>query len=290
MRRQQFAGTEALAVLTALLHRIRHADATWPALEAADLHWWWRLDQRADARDCTVWFDAAGLPALAVTASRFHEGLLADMIRMPAAPIPAEALAVGREIVARYPDRDVSWSCATGDSLMADACRELGAQPIDEYMVETWIDARDLPPLTACPDEYVLSTRADTDPAVEHHMVARNVPDVERRLHDSQIYRADLDLWIRSRDGSPAGYALFWADLDTGVGLVEPMRVHDAHQRRGLARYLLIAGAWRLADAGCSRIKVCYMRGNPAAERTYIGAGFRPGATIQTYRNLAGSG
>jgi hypothetical protein len=50
---------------------------------------------------------------------------------------------------------------------------------------------------------------------------------------------------------------------------------------------LLIAGAHRLADAGCTRIKVSYLDGNHAAERTYLGGGFRPAATDQTYRNAA---
>jgi ribosomal protein S18 acetylase RimI-like enzyme len=123
----------------------------------------------------------------------------------------------------------------------------------------------------------------------EHHMVPRNGPDVERRLRESSLYRADLDLWVSAGDGSTAGYALFWPDPVTRVGLVEPMRVNDEHQRRGLARLLLLAGAHRLADAGCTRIKVSYMADNPAAQRTYLGGGFRPVTTIQTYRNAAKS-
>ena len=36
--------------------------------------------------------------------------------------------------------------------------------------------------------------------------------------------------------GEVAGYALFWFDPVTQVGLVQPMRVEEAYQRRGLAR------------------------------------------------------
>jgi hypothetical protein len=50
---------------------------------------------------------------------------------------------------------------------------------------------------------------------------------------------------------------------------------------------VLLAGAHRLAGAGCTRIKVSYMADNPAAERTYLGGGFRPAAVIQTYQNAA---
>jgi hypothetical protein len=39
-----------------------------------------------------------------------------------------------------------------------------------------------------------------------------------------------------------AGYALFWFDPVTRVGLLEPMRVEDGYQRRGLARMLLTNG------------------------------------------------
>jgi len=287
VRRQQFARSDALAVLTTLLHRIRNADAMWCVPEAADLHWWWRLDQRADKRDCTVWFDDSGEPALAVTAVRFHDGLLADIVRLPSASIPPEASEVAGELVARHAGTDVSWSCPIDDAALAAALLAIRAKPIDEHLVETWIDAADLQTVPACAPGYTLMTRAETDPAVDHHLVARNGPDVERRLQESPLYRADLDLYMSAPDGSVAGYALFWPDLDTGVGLVEPVRVHEAHQRRGLARHLVVAGARRLADAGCARIKVSYMADNPASQRTYLGAGFQPGATIQTYRNRA---
>lgn len=287
MRRTQLTGSDALSALTALLHRVRRAHPTWGVWEAADLHWWWRFDQRRDPRDCTVWFDTDAQPALAVTAVHSHDGMLADIIRLPAAPIPDEAIELGRDLIARHSDRHVDWSCPTHDTALGEAYLAIGAEPIDERMVATWIDAGDLPPVPDCPAGYTLRTRAETDPSSEHHMVPRNAPDVERRLQETPLYRADLDLWVSAGDGSPAGYALFWADPDTHVGLVEPMRVHDAHQRRGLARLLLIAGAHRLADAGCARIKVSYLDGNHAAERTYLGGGFRPAATDQTYRNAA---
>jgi GNAT superfamily N-acetyltransferase len=287
VRRAQLTGSDALSALTALLHRARRAHPTWGVWEAADLHWWWRFDQRDDPRDCTVWLDTDSEPALAVTAVHFHDGMLADIIRLPSAPIPDEVIDVGRDLVARHRDRHIDWSCPTDDAALIDAYLAIGAEPIDERMVETWIDAGDLPPVPDCPASYELRTRADTDPASEHHMVPRTRPDVERRLRESPLYRADLDLWVSAEDGSPAGYALFWRDPETRVGLVEPMRVHDPHQRRGLARLLLIEGAQRLADSGCTRIKVSYMDDNPAAERTYVGGGFQPTATIQTYRNAA---
>jgi hypothetical protein len=59
------------------------------------------------------------------------------------------------------------------------------------------------------------------------------------------------------------------------TGLVEPMRTEDAHQRHGLARHLLTAGIHRLAEAGATRIKLCFKPGNPAARDLYLGVGFQ---------------
>lgn len=57
-----------------------------------------------------------------------------------------------------------------------------------------------------------------------------------------------------------AGYALFWADLVTGVGMLEPMRVNDAYQRQGSAKAPLTSGLDRLAQLGTRRIKVTFDR------------------------------
>jgi GNAT superfamily N-acetyltransferase len=56
------------------------------------------------------------------------------------------------------------------------------------------------------------------------------------------------------------------------VGLLEPMRVDDEYQRRGLARMLLTNGLDRLARKGARRLKVGFE--TDAARRLYLGAGF----------------
>jgi RimJ/RimL family protein N-acetyltransferase len=89
---------------------------------------------------------------------------------------------------------------------------------------------------------------------------------------------------VRAPDGEVAAYALFWADPETGVGLVEPMRTEDRYQRQGLATRLLGAGLDRLTACGCTRLKVTYMVDNEAARRLYLGAGFKPDSTDRTYR------
>jgi ribosomal protein S18 acetylase RimI-like enzyme len=74
----------------------------------------------------------------------------------------------------------------------------------------------------------------------------------------------------------------------TQVGLVEPMRVEDAYQRRGLARAMLTEGLHRLALRGARRLKVGYV--TDIARALYVGAGFRVASTGRAYRRkLPGS-
>ncbi len=119
-------------------------------------------------------------------------------------------------------------------------------------------------------------------------MVGRSGEHVAARLAECSLYRADLDLAVLTDDDEVAAYALFWPDPVTGVGLVEPMRTEDAHQRRGLARKVLLAGLERLGAAGCTRLKISFMEDNPAAKRCYLGAGFVPHATDRVWQLPSG--
>jgi predicted N-acetyltransferase YhbS len=103
-------------------------------------------------------------------------------------------------------------------------------------------------------------------------MITRNGDTLEARLRQCSIYDPTLDLAVEDADGRTAGYALFWRDETTGVGLLEPMRVEDEYQRRGLARMLLTTGLDRLAHAGARRLKVGFE--TEAARALYLGAGF----------------
>ena len=109
-----------------------------------------------------------------------------------------------------------------------------------------------------------------------HHMIneRRNHTDPEPRFKQTSLYRADLDLVVYDDDGNVAAYGLFWYDPMTAVGLVEPMRTEDEHQQRGLARHVLTSGVDRLAQAGATRIKICFEPDNAAAKHLYLSAGF----------------
>ncbi len=122
-------------------------------------------------------------------------------------------------------------------------------------------------------------------------MRRRSGEAVDARLRQCSLYDPALDLAVETGDGETAGYALFWFDPVTKVGLVEPMRVEDAYQRRGLARAMLTAGLDRLAKRGARRLKVGY--GTDVARALYVGAGFRVTSTSRSYswtRRVAGPG
>jgi predicted N-acetyltransferase YhbS len=103
-------------------------------------------------------------------------------------------------------------------------------------------------------------------------MIARNGEVVESRLRQCSLYDPTLDLAVEDAHGRAAGYALFWFDHTTLVGLLEPMRVEDGYQRRGLGRMLLTNGLDRLARKGARRLKVGFE--TDAARGLYLGAGF----------------
>ena len=148
----------------------------------------------------------------------------------------------------------------------------------------TWMDAQDRPDVAPLPEGFVLVDRGG-ETATPHPMRRRNGSEVEARLRQCSLYDPALDLAVKAADGQVAGYALFWFDPVTEVGLLEPMRVEDEYQRRGLARAMLTAGLDRLAKRGARRLKVGYA--TDAARALYIGAGFRVTSTETSYRRRA---
>jgi ribosomal protein S18 acetylase RimI-like enzyme len=150
-----------------------------------------------------------------------------------------------------------------------------------------WMDADDRPQVAAVASGFTLVDRTQ-EAGLPHPMRQRNGSAVQERLRQCSLYDPWLDLAIRATDGEVAGYALFWYDPVTEVGLVEPMRVEDAYQRRGLARALLTEGLQRLARRGARRMKVGYT--TDIAGALYVGAGFRVTSTCTTYRGKRRNG
>lgn len=276
------SGLEYLKLATELLQRARLADVDAGVWEAADLQWWWRTPRRSDELEQVFWLDDDG-PVAAVVLTDWSRAWGCDPIFVPGVPRPTldavwerarEAIdAAGLqplEVLVRDDDFELP-------KLLADS----GFVADDERSGATWMDAHDRPSLTPAPNGFVLVDRAQ-DASAPHPMRRRNGERVESRLQQCSLYDPELDLALHAADGEVAGYALFWFDPVTEVGLVEPMRVEDPYQRCGLGRALLIAGLERLAARGARRLKVGYS--TDAARRLYVGAGFRVTWTSRSYR------
>jgi predicted N-acetyltransferase YhbS len=273
------AGIERLALATRLLQRLRLADATAGAWEAADVQWWSRSPRRSDAIAMPFWVDDYG-PVAAVLLTDWGARWGVDVIRVPGmAPDIDEIWGEARGLMAAASHEEYDALVREDDDELVSRLVAAGFEP-GSAAWEAWMDPDGRPRVVEPPDGYRLVDRVETQPR-PHPMVARSGQDVEARLRRCSLYDPALDLAVQAADGSVAGYALFWADPVTSVGLLEPMRVEDAHARRGLARAMLTVGLDRLVKRGMTRLKVGFE--TESARTLYLGAGFRPGAALRNY-------
>jgi predicted N-acetyltransferase YhbS len=270
-------GTAYLDLVTDLLQRQRMADPYAGLWEAADLQWWHRSDQHLSDADAAFWLDDTDVPVTAAvftrwSASRYGCDVLGDASFGP-------AWAFVRERCAALPDVVIEMAIAPGDTATGIGAESAGFAAVSETYDISWLEAADRPPLRELPHGYTLLPRSEQEGP--HPMIKRNGSDVEELLQKCSLYDPELDLAVRAPDGGIAGYAMFWADERTGVGLVEPMRVESEHGGHGIAAALLRFGLDRLARRGCARFKVSHDVHNEAAQRLYLGAGFRPRTRVE---------
>jgi predicted N-acetyltransferase YhbS len=282
LREFRATGLESLALTTELLQRVRVADPTAGVWEAADLQWWWRTTRRSDATEQSFWADDAG-PHAAVVLTDWGTSWGCDPIIVPGSALVGLASVWQRGLIA-VDDLGLD----EVETLVRDDDVELRALVAASGYVArrersgiTWMDLERRPVPTAIPDGFRLADRAmPTDRP--HPMRRRSGDAVEDRLRQCSLYDPGLDLALESTDGEVAGYALFWFDPVTKVGLLEPMRVEEPYQRLGLARALIGVGLERLVERGAERAKVGFA--SDAGFRLYTGSGFRPTSTTTSYR------
>jgi RimJ/RimL family protein N-acetyltransferase len=285
LSQRQASGLEYLQLVTTLLQGARRATPTGGLWEAADFQWWWRRDQHGESARQVFWLDhdtPAAAAAVIITDWGTHFGC----------EVIAPDLGHADVLVAAWPAalgqmgkiaRPVEMTIRDDDLALIDAATAAGFEATGEVAVSTWMPAAARPNQTRLEDGFKLAARSDA-PTRPHHMIQRSGPQVAERLGECSLYRPELDLAVYAPNGEVAAYGLFWPDPVTEVGLVEPMRTEDKYQGMGLARHVLAAGLDRLAELGCSRLKVTYIVGNEASRRLYLGAGFRPDSTSRTYR------
>lgn len=283
VREVRTAGLEYLALVTRLLQRARLAHPDAGQWEAADLQWWWRLPRPSDELGQLFWLDDDE-PVAAAVLTRWRDGWGLDPIVVPGSAATLETVwARGVEAVESLGLDSVDVLARDDDRELRDLLAGSGFTASDEHDGTTWMRAEDRPEVVAPAEGFTLVDRR-TAASRPHPMRHRNGDAVELRLRQCSLYNPELDLAVETASGEDAGYALFWFDPITAVGLVEPMRVEDAFQRRGLARALLTEGLARLAARGARRLKVVYA--TEPARALYEGAGFRTTATSTTYRRL----
>jgi GNAT superfamily N-acetyltransferase len=283
-RRVTASGLDALRLVTELLQRARLVDPEVGVWDAADVQWWWRTPRRSDVMEQVFWLDDRG-PVAAVMLTDWVETWGCDPITLPAATSDVVDLVWGAAMErAGSPELDgepVETLVRDDDDLAKRWLTSAGFRPTDDRGGMTAMAAGDRPTVEPLPPGFTLVDRG-SDPTGVHWLTRRSGSDAEPRLRQVSLYDPSLDLAIRAPDGSIAGYALFWFDPATRVGLLEPMRVEEAWQRRGLARSLIAHGLDRLARKGATRMHVNW--GSPPGHALYLGAGFRDVVSTTTYR------
>jgi GNAT superfamily N-acetyltransferase len=274
-----------LDTVTRLLQQRRLADPDDSVWEAADLQWWWPRHQHDDPADARVWYDGESAAAAVVITRWKPDRISCDVFGGPDFE-PAWTFATAR--CAQLDPSHLEMQLPDADAAAGAAAARAGFRPSEDTYAVCWLDpAARREPRRQLPAGYRIVARTD-EQTRPHPMIRRNGPQVEEHLRQCSLYEAQLDLAVLAPDGSVAGYALFWPDLVTGVGLVEPMRVEDAHAGRGLAGQLLDAGLRGLAAQGCTRLKVSFEPPNAAAARLYTGAGFTVSRLDRAWRYAHG--
>ena len=237
--------------------------------EAADVQWWWRRPRATDELALPVWFDEVG-PLAAAGLTDWGDAWHVDVAAVPSTVAEEDVWDASLEAGAGQWGGNLGARVRGDDPLLVDLAVRSGFTMTDELSGTAWMDPDHRPPVGHVDGFVIVDRTARADRP--HPMIARNGVLVESRLRQCSLYDPALDLAVEDAEGRIAGYALFWFDRTTQVGLLEPMRVEDEFQRRGLARLLLSNGLDRLAGRGARRLKVGFE--TDAARDLYLGAGF----------------
>lgn len=269
VRREMLRGLERLNATTTVLQRARLADPLAGMWESADVQWWWGRPRVTDDLALPVWFDEFG-PVAAAGLTAEKAAWQIDVFAVPSIVKEEEIWTATLEATAEPRSDVLEMLVREVDAPLADLALRSGFTMSEKLSGTSWMDADHRSPV-AHVDGFAIVDRVERA-GRPHPMITRNGELIEQRLRQCSLYDSTLDLAVEDTDGTVAGYALFWFDHTTLVGLLEPMRVEDDYQRRGLARLLLTSGLDRLARKGARRLKVGFQ--TDAARNLYLGAGF----------------
>lgn len=271
------SGHDALLLVSALLQRVRRADAMAGMWEAADVQWWWRRPRESDHLEQHFWIDDDGPVAGVWLTSWGADGWNCDPILVPGAAGPGLDLvwAQALEQVRRHASGKVAVPVPSTDPALEQLAMAIG-MVVGSRDHTAWLDVDGRRAVRSPATGYRIVDRTERGDS-PHPMRPRNGDAVAERLAECPLYEPALDLAVETDAGDVAGYVLCWSDPVTDVGLVEPVRVEDDHQRRGLATAMVSEGVERLAATGVGRVKIGF--GTQAAGAVYTSVGFQPTST-----------
>lgn len=277
-------GLDAVETASALLQRIRRSHPTAALYEAAEVQWWWHKPRSTDTAPQLFWLDDDGIPEAAAILTDWGSGgsmmysdptLLLATLPGVSAQIRTALLDAALAHASDLEIETVSMEVAHDDADLQAALTERGFTAVTDVLVQCWmdIDARQAP--TSLAEGYRLADRVGQE-ATPHHLGGATRSETDARVRATSLYRDDLDLTVLDADGAVAAYTLFWFDPTTRTGIVEPVRTSEAHQKRGLSRFLLTTGLERVAALGVQRMAIAYEPENPASGALYRSVGFEP--------------
>ncbi len=139
------------------------------------------------------------------------------------------------------------------------------AQPIPELRVCDGYTIRKLNNATDLPSRCWASWRAfhSNEPDEKYDPDCSWYLNIQR----APMYRPELDLVAMASSGEVVAFTTVWFEEATQCGYFEPVGTVPEHQRRGLARCLLLEGMQRLRSLGATKVIVSGY--NPPANALY---------------------
>lgn len=150
-------------------------------------------------------------------------------------------------------------------------------------------------PQPAIAEGYIVRTTRPNDPSDAQHIADILNAAFNRSFHTgkevlnfmthSPSFSHDLDLAAEAPDGSFAAYISLTYEPVNRYGVLEPVCTHPDHQRKGLARALILQGLRRIRAMGAMDVYVGTGHGR-AANHLYEAVGFDEAYTSYVWRRV----